>query len=233
MKVFQKGFNFSQDGPGNRLVYHLSGCNMRCLWCSNPEGMKGDNGKDYTPEEILQEAKSAKMLFFSGGGITFTGGEATMQHAELLSTLKLLKDAGIHTAIETNGTSEHLSEILEYIDYLIMDFKHYDTQELKKYTGVGNEIIKKNFEKNCESGRQQHIRIPLINGINTDNPEGFCEYFSKFNTHNTVFEFLAYHEYGKDKWTEEYKISDGFVTKEKIKEFKDIFTEYNLKLITT
>ena len=36
--VFQKGFNYSQDGPGNRLVYHLSGCSLRCPWCSNPEG---------------------------------------------------------------------------------------------------------------------------------------------------------------------------------------------------
>lgn len=233
MKVFQKGFNFSQDGPGNRLVYHLSGCNMRCSWCSNPEGMKGDKGVGYSPEDILKEAESSKMLFFSGGGVTFTGGEATLWHDELLSTLKLLKDAGIHTAIETNGTSEKLPELLEYIDYLIMDFKHYDSQVLKEYTGVGNEIIKKNFERNCESGRQQHIRIPLINGVNTQNPRGFCEYFSKFNTENTVFEFLAYHEYGKEKWTEEYKITDGFVKKEKLNEFKEIFQEYNLKLVTT
>lgn len=233
MKVFQKGFNFSQDGPGNRLVYHMSGCNMRCLWCSNPEGMNGDKGQEYSPEEILKESVSSKMLFFSGGGVTFTGGEATLQHTELLNTLRLLKDAGIHTAIETNGTSEHLPELLEYIDYLIMDFKHYDTQKLKEYTGVGNEIIKKNFERNCNSGRQQHIRIPLINGINTDNPRGFCEYFAQFNTENTVFEFLAYHEYGKEKWTEEYKITDGFVDKETIAEFKKIFNEYNLKLITT
>ena len=39
LNVFRKGFNTSQDGPGNRLVYHLQGCNMRCGWCSNPEGI--------------------------------------------------------------------------------------------------------------------------------------------------------------------------------------------------
>jgi len=39
LKIFEKGFNYSQDGAGNRLVYHLQGCNMRCPWCANPEGM--------------------------------------------------------------------------------------------------------------------------------------------------------------------------------------------------
>ena len=39
IRYFQKGFNYSQDGRGNRLVYHLQGCNMRCKWCSNPWGL--------------------------------------------------------------------------------------------------------------------------------------------------------------------------------------------------
>lgn len=233
MHIFQKGFNFGQDGPGNRLVYHLQGCNMRCIWCSNPEGMNINGGKEYSVQEISDECRRSKPMFFSGGGVTFTGGEATMQHTELLKLLKLLKSENIHTCIETNGTSEKLSELLEFIDYLIMDFKHYDSNALKKYTGIGNEAIKKNFEGNCKNGRQQHIRIPMINGINTDNPQGFAEYFSEFDTSNTVFEFLPYHEYGKEKWTEEYKVENGFVSNKTLEKFKEVFINHNLKLITT
>ncbi len=233
MKIFGKGFNFNQDGPGNRLVYHLSGCNMRCIWCSNPDGMESSAGKDYAIEELLKECISCKPMFFSGGGVTFTGGEASLQADELLDLLKKLKRENIHTAIETNGTSPRLKEILVFIDYLIMDFKHFDSDILKKFTGVGNEVIKKNFEANCKVGRQQHIRIPLINGVNADCPQGFAQYFSKFNTQNTVFEFLPYHEYGKEKWTTPYKVENGFITAEILKKYNDTFKQYGLTTVTT
>ena len=79
MKIFQKGFNYSQDGPGNRLVYHLLGCNMRCPWCTNPEGMSvnGDVLFEMTPQDILTEALSAKPMFFDGGGVTLTSRDFT------------------------------------------------------------------------------------------------------------------------------------------------------------
>ncbi len=233
MKIYQKGFNYSQDGPGNRLVYHLQGCNMKCIWCSNPEGMLFKGGTEYDIQSILKECIDARKMFFSGGGVTFTGGEATMQYDELFKLLKLLRSKNINTCIETNATHPELLKIAKYIDYLIMDFKHFDNELHKKYTGTDNKTVKENFEKLCKSKRQVHIRIPLINGINTQSPEGFAEYFSEFNTENAVFEFLTYHELGKDKWTEEYKVKDGFVSKGTLNKFEEVFKEYNLKLTRT
>ncbi len=55
IRVFQKGFNYSQDGTGNRLILHLQGCNMHCPWCSNPEGMPMD-GVILTEKEWLNES---------------------------------------------------------------------------------------------------------------------------------------------------------------------------------
>ncbi|MBQ7261532.1 MAG: 4Fe-4S cluster-binding domain-containing protein [Lachnospiraceae bacterium] len=59
MSYFQKGFNYSQDGRGNRLVYHLQGCNMRCPWCANPEGLDV-NGVLMTDPQWLTEGSCSK-----------------------------------------------------------------------------------------------------------------------------------------------------------------------------
>ncbi|MEE1284314.1 MAG: radical SAM protein, partial [Acutalibacteraceae bacterium] len=157
-----KGFNYSQDGPGNRLVYHLQGCNLHCLWCSNPESMKTVKYGGISVEDMAKQIVAAEPMFFDGGGVTFTGGEPTLQFEALKKLLVILKEKGISTAIETNGTNPRLPELFELIDFLIMDFKHYDGELLKKYTGLDGSIIKENYKKIAESGRQCHIRIPLI-----------------------------------------------------------------------
>ena len=233
MKIFFKGFNFSQDGPGNRLVYHLQGCNMKCPWCSNPEGMSFHGGKEASVEEIVKECISCKPMFFSGGGVTFTGGEATLQHEELTEALTLLKKSEIHTAIETNGTSIHLKEIQENVDYLIMDFKHFDKDAFFSQTGVAITPLLNNFEYLQSIGRQIHIRIPLINHFNASDPAGFAKYFSKFENKNSLYEFLPYHEYGKTKWKSEYKITDGFISDNQLADFIKTFKKYGLKVINT
>ena len=233
MRIFQKGFNFSQDGPGNRLVYHLQGCNMRCPWCSNPEGIEVSGGREYTAEEIINECKRSKAMFFSGGGVTFTGGEATLQAKELLEVLMGLKTAGIHTAIETNATSDSLPAISEYVDFLIIDFKHYDREVLKRVTGANLGRIRDNLERLLKTRSQLHIRIPLINGFNADGALRFAELFSELDTRACVFEFLPYHEYGKEKWKSEYKVTDGFINKEQLSAFIEAFKKYNLKIINT
>ena len=234
MKILQKGFNYSQDGPGNRLVYHLQGCNFRCRWCSNPESMKPDfkNAKEYSADFLKDEILRSRMMFFDGGGVTFTGGEPTLQKDELTDILRFCRENGVHTAIETNGSSIHLPEICEYVDYLIMDIKEPDDEIHRKYTFCSNRATLDNFRLLSEKGRQMHIRIPLINSVNTD-PEPFVKLFGSVNLTNTVLEILPYHEYGKCKWTEEYEITDGFVDDETLSYFTQRIKTTGIKIINT
>ena len=234
MNILQKGFNYSQDGPGNRLVYHLQGCNFACKWCSNADSIPLGNpkAKSCGTDEIFDEIMRSRMMFFDGGGVTFTGGEVCVQSEELLVLLKKLKENGIHTALETNGSYYSLRELAGYVDYLIVDMKHFDDSEHIRWVGVSNKSVKENLEYFFSLGRQIHIRIPVVNGVNND-PLGFAEYFTKFNTFDAVFEFLAYHEYGKDKWQGEYQIQNGFVEPGTIEKFKETFENYGLKTVAT
>lgn len=234
MKILQKGFNYSQDGPGNRLVYHLQGCNFSCKWCSNADSipLENPNAKDYSVDEVFDEIMRSRMMFFDNGGVTFTGGEVCMQSKELIELLKKLKKSNINTCIESNASLPSIKDVAEYIDYLIVDFKHYNDEIHKKWVGVSNKTVKDNIEYFLLSSRQLHIRIPVIHGVN-DSPDGFVDYFKNFKCQNAVFEFLAYHEFGKDKWQGNYEISDGFLPPETINSFTEKFENHGLKTVVT
>lgn len=235
LRWFQKGFNYSQDGPGNRLVYHLQGCNLHCPWCSNPEGMDpAGNCVSEAVEKVVNDIISAKPMFFDQGGVTFTGGECTLQLDALLWVLKAIKAQGVHTAIETNGLSPRISDLFPYLDLLMLDVKHHDPEKHKKITGRGNIEIKQTLKAALDAGVRSIVRIPLIHGFN-DLPgdmEGFCHFFGQLRGFG--IELLPYHEYGKIKWKQAgktYQIRDGFVEKNHVQAFTDCLTEAGFDII--
>ncbi|MBR3593772.1 MAG: radical SAM protein [Clostridia bacterium] len=207
IKYFQKGFNYSQDGPGNRLVYHLHGCNMKCPWCSNPEGMKADAAypafpiTQVTVEDMLSEIISCKPMFFDGGGVTLTGGEVTLQADAVRELLKRLKDEGINTAIETNAMSPALPTLFPFLDHLIMDVKSADEDKLLSVAGGVLYPILKNLKAAVDAKLDILVHVPLINGFNADEDatDKLLQALLPFKDDIRI-EFLAYHEYGKDKW---------------------------------
>ncbi len=241
--IFQKGFNYSQDGPGNRLVYHLSGCNLKCPWCSNPEGMEITKAiNSLTVEEMVKEAISCKMMFIDGGGVTLTGGEVTCQKDSVQSLLEQLKENNIHTCIETNASLKNCEKVFESVDFMIADFKSPDPKKLKMFTGAEIETIKENLIFRAKTQKPLLIRIPLINGFNNgkENAVLFADFFEKLKTEsgneNLHFEILTYHEYGKEKYEKagkEYKVQNGFVTPEDIKILATEIKNKNLNLIHT
>ncbi|MDD4413136.1 MAG: radical SAM protein [Oscillospiraceae bacterium] len=238
MQIFQRGFNYSQDGTGNRLVYHLQGCNLHCPWCSNPEGMEFSGGVSVTVDEIVQQALLCQPMFFDGGGVTFTGGECTCQFELLKKALEKLQQNGISTAIETNGTSPRLPELFPLVDELIMDFKHYDDAVHRQFTGLGNAQVLTNLKAACTTHPRLLVRIPLIGGFNASakDMEHFAAILSGLDTSHTRFELLCYHEYGKDKWEKcgkPYTVFDAFVSEEDRLRYEDILRGHKLQIVRT
>ena len=240
LRVFQRGFNFSQDGPGNRLVYHLQGCNLHCPWCSNPEGLSLGGGWTITPEALAAEAVRSRLMFFEGGGVTLTGGEVTLQWEAVLHLLTLLKAEGIHTCIETNGTSPYLPRLFPVLDLLIMDIKHYDSARHKAVIGMGIEQTTANLSAALNAGQQVALRIPLIGGFNAsaEDAEQFAALLNRLNTgKRATVELLPYHEYGRSKYDKlhlPYTMnSDAHVSDETRLQMEEILRRSGLTVIRT
>lgn len=240
LRIFQKGFNYSQDGPGNRLVYHLQGCNLHCPWCSNPEGLAHCGGTEYSISELMAEVERSRMMFFDGGGVTLTGGEVTMQFPAVKEFLTALHEAGINTCIETNGISKHLPELFPVLDLLIMDIKHHDPQIHKAFTGISNELTIQNISTGLHCGQPLALRIPLIGGFNASDRDAylFARLFSELGVGDrATVELLPYHEYGKSKYAAHgmtYTMTESArVPKEQVIHFRQILESAGLHLIRT
>lgn len=240
IRIFQKGFNFSQDGPGNRLVYHLQGCNLRCPWCSNPEGLSRTGGAEWTVDALMEEVQRSSIMFFDGGGVTLTGGEVTMQLSDVQDFLTRLHEAGIHTCIETNGISAGLSKLFPVLDLLIMDVKHYDPQRHRAVTGAENAMTFENVARALDMEQELALRIPLIGGFNAseEDAHGFAELFGRLGVPGrATVELLRYHEYGRDKYKKlgiPYTMDEtAKVSQAQCERFANILREAGVEMIHT
>jgi pyruvate formate lyase activating enzyme len=134
-------------------------------------------GRERTAGEVAELVLRDKPFYDStGGGVTVSGGEPTVQHPFLLELLSLLKQRGVHTALETCGYFEErlIGELVRMVDLFLYDVKHVDGALHDAFTGVHSERIAANFRSLLARVETARVipRIPLIPGFNTD-AEGF------------------------------------------------------------
>lgn len=118
------------DGRGLRCVVFLSGCNLRCGFCHNPETLY-KKGQETSPEELLERILRYK-AYIKKGGVTLSGGEPFLQREFVLEACRLFKGESINVCIETNG---HIVDtaIISAADSLIVDVKNQEGFERKRY----------------------------------------------------------------------------------------------------
>lgn len=158
-----------------------------------------------TVEEAVEEVLRDAPFYKYGGGVTLSGGEPLLQPEFVLSFLKEMKKRNIHTAIETalHVPTETLEAVLPWLDLIYADFKIFEPEAHKKYTGVTNERIKKHIRLLLESENRDHviIRTPMIPGLTTkdDNIAGISRFISALSK-KVSYEILNYNPLGEAKY---------------------------------
>ncbi|MGT2865775.1 pyruvate formate-lyase-activating protein [Streptococcus fryi] len=201
------------DGPGVRFVVFMQGCKMRCQYCHNPDTWEMVNPKatTRTAEDVLNEALRYKMFWGKDGGITVSGGEATLQIDFLIALFHLAKEKGIHTTLDTcaltfRNTPEYLekyNQLMAVTDLVLLDIKEIDTEQHKIVTGHGNQTIIECARYLSDIGQPVWIRHVLVPEL-TDRDDDLIKLGEFVKTLKNVdrFEVLPYHTMGEFKWRE-------------------------------
>lgn len=215
------------DGPNMRLVLFLAGCKLRCLYCHNPETWNFEGLKEITPEEVLKMYNKYKNYYGEKGGVTFSGGEPLLQSEFVFETIKLLKENGIHTAIDTAGVCENYEEILKVVDLVILDIKAVEPDEYKLITGREMTDFNQFLDKCIRLNKKLWFRQVIVPNRNDDEEHIIqLKTFAQNIPNVEKIELLPYHSMAKDKYKKlgiPYRLNDTMdMDKDRCKELQEL-----------
>jgi len=233
----------THDGPGIRTTVFMKGCSLDCWWCHNPESKnskieqnisgghleKSVIGENYSVDRLFDEIIKDELFYDeSGGGVTFSGGEAMLQIDFLVKILKKCKSRGIHTTIDTSGCcpQENFQKVLPYTDLFLYDIKLMDSGLHEKYTSEPNQFILSNFKYLIAQNVNIQVRIPLIPQLtdNFDNLKEIRTFLQPYRSKIDI-ELIPYNKLGESK-IKRYTNKLGTLktqTNEQMQKFRNFF----------
>lgn len=169
-------------------------------------------GVRWQARDLIEELIKDRAYFEkSGGGVTLSGGDPTIQAPFAAAVLSRLKQSGIQTAIDTCGicSNEALELLLPYTDLVLYDIKEIDSEKHEAFTGQPALKVLENLLFICRHlNSNKHsaklwIRTPIIPDATAreDNIQGIAEFISA-NIAASVdrWELCAFNNLCRDKY---------------------------------
>ncbi len=178
-----------------------------------PSGAMEMLGEEVSVEGLVSELVKDRAYFEkSGGGVTLSGGEPSLQPAFTLELMKALKQAGLSVALDTCGlcAPETLVELIAEADIVLYDLKLIDEEAHLKWTGVSNTRILNNLqvikrEIDASGGRKRlWMRTPLIPGATDtrENIQGIGQHLAEtVGATAERWELCAFNNLCRDKYS--------------------------------
>jgi pyruvate formate lyase activating enzyme len=217
----------AMTAPGEWSREACTNC-FRCV-AACPSGALTRFGEPRAAADVHAElAKEFALYRQSGGGVTFSGGEASLFPEYIVSLLGPLRASGIHVAMETCGlfrlrNSQPLDELLADgdawgafssqvlwqaiggLDLVLFDLKLMDRARHREHCGTDAVHIHDNFQllaalARAGLGPQLWPRLPLVPGITDD--EDNVRAVARFvrATGLDAITLLPYHNLGVEKF---------------------------------
>ncbi|MBE7066493.1 MAG: pyruvate formate lyase-activating protein [Ruminococcaceae bacterium] len=155
------------DGPGVRAVVFMSGCPLRCIYCHNPDTWDFHSGEEYTVNDLAAKILRYKP-YIKDGGVTFSGGEPCMQADYLYEVATILKENGLHIAIDTSGVvlNDSVKKLLGVVDLVLLDIKMTTEDEYIRYTRQSLKSAISFLDELENMHKDTWIRHVVVPGIN-------------------------------------------------------------------
>lgn len=221
------------DGPGLRLVVFLQGCPFRCLYCANPDTIDVQGGEVTPIHEIADLAVSQIPFFGRRGGVTFSGGEPTVQAEALIPLVDMLHQHDIHVCLDTNGSiwNKDVEQLLLRTDLVLLDIKQFNAEQHRALTGRGNEQVLRTAAWLEQQGKPFWLRYVLVPGWSDAEQDirALGEALGGYKNIERV-EILPYHRLGVHKYEamgQPYMLQDVKEnTPEQLERAESLFKEY-------
>jgi pyruvate formate lyase activating enzyme len=162
-------------------------------------------GRRMSVGDVLSVVERDRVFYRqSGGGVTFSGGEALAQPSFLSELVERCWSGGLPMALETCGhfSWARCKELLARMDLIFLDIKHMDPAIHRQVTGIDNQIILQNAIRITAEKLPLVIRVPLVPTINDDvaSITATAAFVSEHLDGVLGVEVLPYHTLGKGKY---------------------------------
>lgn len=187
-------------------------------------------------KKVIQDESFYKQ---SKGGVTLSGGEPLCQIDFVESLCEELHKKNICVAAETAGYSDQktFNRLLNSIDIILYDIKHYNNKKHKLYTGVSNKKIINNLKAAVMSNKPLVVRIPVIPNFNDSINEMRRLKTLMKNLGVKQVDLLPFHQFGNNKYhflSKVYEMENvKALHKENLKPYIKIFNKFRPKVKTS
>ena len=196
--------NHSVGKNDAKHLINRKACNA-CGKCVNacPASALEIKGTVMSAKDVIDIALKDRLYYeHSGGGLTLSGGEPLAQFEFTHELLRLARESGLHTCIETSGyadTEQYLS-ILPYVDLFLYDYKESDDTNHVNFTGAPQGLILDNLAAIDKAGGKIILRCPIIPDCN-ERDEHLSAIAARANSFDNIIEvdIMPYHPMGISK----------------------------------